>query len=289
MTWWGIPPKEELARPLLPRLREELLGRPFLEDHAGVEEADLVRDLTGEAHLVGGDDHRHPDVCEPADERKDFADQLWVERACDLVEEQEVRIHRERPGDRDPLLLSAGEPVGVLIGLVRQADLGEQLARPSARPLLPEAAGVDRRKRHVVENGHVREEVVGLEDDADAPPERVQVDLPVRNRLSVDDDRSLIDALEQVDAAEEGRLAGAGRADQAHDLVQIDGEVDASEDLEILEPLPDVLERDEVRVRRCHTACARSRRSRSLIRLSVKRASGIVRMTKNTAATVSPA
>ena len=98
-----------------------------------------------------------------------------------------------------------------------------------------------------------------------------------------------VDVLEQVDAAKERRLARARGADQAHDLVQVDCQVDPVQDLEVAEALRDVLERDEVRVRARHRACARSRCSRSLTRWSVKRASGIVRMMKNTAATVKPA
>src|SRR4029453_9774070 len=49
-------PAQELACPLFAWLREELFGRPFLEDDAGVEKADLVGHIAGEAHLVRGDD-----------------------------------------------------------------------------------------------------------------------------------------------------------------------------------------------------------------------------------------
>ena len=84
-------------------------------------------------------------------------------------------------------------------------------------------------------------------------------------------------------------LPGARRADQADDLMEIDGEVDPVQHLELAEALGDVLERDEVGVRRAHNAWARSRRSRCLMMWSVKRASGIVRMMKKTAATVNPA
>ena len=135
----------------------------------------------------------------------------------------------------------------------------------------------------------MREQVVRLEDDADLPPQRVDVHLRPGEHLTVDDDRPLVDVLEQVDAAEERRLPGARRADQADDLVEIDGEVDPVQHLELAEALRDVLERDEVRVRRAHSAWARSRCSRCLMRWSVKRASGIVRMMKKTAATVNPA
>ena len=59
-------------------------------------------------------------------------DELRVERARDLVEEHEARVHRERAGDRHALLLATGEPVGVLVRLVLEPDEREQLASPRA-------------------------------------------------------------------------------------------------------------------------------------------------------------
>ena len=50
---------QEAARALLVRVLEELLGRALLAHHALVEEGHLRRDLLGEAHLVGGQQHRH--------------------------------------------------------------------------------------------------------------------------------------------------------------------------------------------------------------------------------------
>src|SRR5919112_3533027 len=52
-------PLQELLRALFLRRAEDLLGRPLLEDHAGVEEANAVRDVAREAHLVRCDQHRH--------------------------------------------------------------------------------------------------------------------------------------------------------------------------------------------------------------------------------------
>ena len=81
----------------------------------------LVADVAGEAHLVGDDDHRHPLGGELAHHVEDLLDQLRVERAGDLVEEHHVRVHRQRPGDRDALLLAAREALRVLVELVGEA------------------------------------------------------------------------------------------------------------------------------------------------------------------------
>src|SRR5262245_45666018 len=111
-------PLEELLRPRLARRAEDLLGRPFLEDDAGVEEADAVRDVPREAHLVCRDEHRHALGGELPDHGQHLGDELRVERARDLVEQHEPGLHRECADDRNALLLAAREPIGVLVPLV---------------------------------------------------------------------------------------------------------------------------------------------------------------------------
>ena len=160
----------------------------------------------------------------------------------------------------------------------------QQLHRLALRADARDAAHLARRERHVLEHRHVREQVVRLEDDPDLAPERVHVDLAVRDLLAVDDDAAAVDGLEQVHAAQQRRLAGAGGADQAHDLVLLHGQVDVLQHLRCAEPLDDVVELDEVPVRGVIRRLRRARAARAGRRgWSVKRASGIVIRTKNTA------
>ena len=96
-------------------------------------------------------------------------------------------------------------------------------------------------------------------------------------------DPARVDGLEEVDAAEERRLTRAGRADQAHDLVLGEREVDPAQHLELAERLAHALEleRGAAAVHRAAPAsCRRLSRSTSQ---SVKRASGIVRRMKSSA------
>ena len=129
---------EELPRTRLARRTEDLLGRPLLEDHSVVEEAHALRDVAGEAHLVGRDQHRHSLGGELSDDRENLGHELGIERARYLVQQEEPWIHRERAHDRDPLLLPAGEPVRVLVPLVREAEAGEQLLGAVLRLVLRE-------------------------------------------------------------------------------------------------------------------------------------------------------
>ena len=157
------------------------------------------------------------------------ADRLRVERARRLVEEHQRRVHRERARDRDALLLSARELAGVRVALVGEPDPVEQALGVGDRLVLRDAADAHRRLDDVVEHRHVRPEVEALEDEADldAVPGDValgvgaQTVLAVRavaDQVAVDLDAAAVDRLEVVDAAQERRLARAGRADQAHDL-----------------------------------------------------------------------
>ena len=63
----------------------------------------------------------------------------------------------------------------------------------------------------VVEDGQVREEVVGLEDHAHPAAHRPGVDARVGDLAAVERDDAVVDVLEQVQAAQQRRLARARR------------------------------------------------------------------------------
>ena len=56
---------------------------------------------------------------------------LGVQRGQRLVEQQHPRLDGQRAGQRDPLLLAAGQLVRVLAGLLGQPDHVQQLAGPA--------------------------------------------------------------------------------------------------------------------------------------------------------------
>ena len=51
---------QEFQGSRLRRFAEDPFRRPLLDDEAVIQEHDAIGDLAREAHLVGGDDHRHP-------------------------------------------------------------------------------------------------------------------------------------------------------------------------------------------------------------------------------------
>ena len=96
--------------------------RPSLIDH------DLVGDLEGLLLVVGHEDGGHVHlVVQPAQPVAQLLADLRVEGAERLVEQQHGRLDRQRPGQRHPLPLAAGELRGQPVGELREVHQLEQL------------------------------------------------------------------------------------------------------------------------------------------------------------------
>src|SRR5207244_12185801 len=81
-----------------------------------------------------------------------------------LVEQHQLRMHRQRAGDRDALLLPAGEWQRVRVLLAGGPDALEQLRRLGARLVLRAALDGDRTFDDVLQRSHVIEQIEALED-----------------------------------------------------------------------------------------------------------------------------
>ncbi len=114
---------------------------------------------------MGDEDQRHAAFLLGAEQKLgNVGTGRGVEIAGRLVGEENRRRRRERPGNRDALLLATGH-LGRIVGEpVAQPDGHQFRLRPCER------IGVAReleRHRDVLERRHVGDEVEGLEDDAD--------------------------------------------------------------------------------------------------------------------------
>ena len=216
------------------------LRRPLLDDDAAVDEQHAVGDVAGKTHLMGDDDHGHAVVGELAHHAENVADELGIERRGRLVEQDGLGLHRQRPRNRDALLLAAGELRRMFVGFLGKAHLGEQRAATlecvSARLLLH----IERTFDHVLQHRPVRKQVEALEHHRD-----LGADLHDRRRValdlqSLDADLAAIVAFETVDTAQDGGLAGAGGTDDADHLALLDGRRDALEHLVLAKALVDV-------------------------------------------------
>ena len=218
-------------------------GGPCSRMRPRVEKAHAVGDVACEAHLVRRDDHRHPTGRELADHLEHLGDQLGVERARHLVEEHQLGLHGERPHDRDALLLPAREPVGILGRACRRGRTVRAAPSRARRPRAVERPSTSRRASVTLRSTrHVREQVVGLEDDADPAPHRVHVrrarviSTPPSKIRPASIGSSRLMQRSSVDLPE------PGGADQRDHLVLGDGQLDAAQHLVAPERLREPLD-----------------------------------------------
>ncbi len=205
------------------RLVVERVRRADLLQPAVVHDGDPVGHHQRLLLVVGDVDDRHPQlVVQRLDLQLEPFPQLLVERAERLVHQQHPRVEDEGPGERDPLLLAAGELAGETALVAGQADQLQHLPGPLPDLRLRHFPQVQR-EADVLADRHVREEGVVLEDHADvAPPRRHR-----RHRVVVDPDLAGGRRLEAGQHHQGRRLARAGRPEQGHELPRRDVDRDA--------------------------------------------------------------
>ena len=83
-------------------------ARAALEDPAVDDHADLVGERGGVLEVVGDEDGRQRELAEQLVELDPHRRlRVRIERRQRLVEQQDARLERERPRERDPLALAA--------------------------------------------------------------------------------------------------------------------------------------------------------------------------------------
>ena len=154
--------------------------------------------------VVGHDDDGVPPPVQLGEDVHDVLAAFGVERAGGFVGKDDAAAVHERPGDGNALLLAAGKLVGLVLQLVRQAQIREQGLGPVKARLFVHP-GVYGGKGHVFRGGQRGEQVVALEDEPDA--------LPAQFRELVAVQRADVHA---ADAADPGRL-GVEAAQDIHE------------------------------------------------------------------------
>ena len=188
---------------------------------AVVDDGDDVAELLGLLQVVGGEQDGDALAVEAHHIVPELAAQLDVDAGGGLVEDQHRRVVHHRLGHHQPPLHAARERAHVGVGLVRQAERGEQLVGDALGPRHAVHAGL-----HVQRLARGEEDVGGdlLRHHADGG---ARVAGPLVDVAAPDGDRArglLGQAREDVD---EGRLAGAVGAEQAEDRAARDLQVDA--------------------------------------------------------------
>ena len=221
--------REKLRRPFPFRALEELFGWALFDEASLLEEEHLGGRRAGKSHLVGHHQHRHPLRGQFPHHPDDFAGELRIQRARGLVEQHELRVHRERSGDPHSLLLPAGEFGRVRVGLIGEADLFEFGHRAGLRALSVHPRDLPQSQRHVSEGREMGKEIDVLEDHPDLPAEIVDVVARITRESPVEIDGTGVRLGQAVHTAQKRRFAAATRADQDERLAFRHLEGDVSE------------------------------------------------------------
>ena len=224
---------------------KELRRRGVLEDHALVHKDHAVGHRAGKGHLVRDDDHGHAVGSELAHDLEHLSHDLGVERGGRLVEQHNLRIHAQGTSDGHALFLTTGQAAHGGVRELFESHARQMLHRNFFSLGLAHLFERDGRKRAVVEHIHVVEQVKALEHHTDVLTQFVNVAALGREILAVEPDVARVRGLEQVEAAQEGRLARTRGADDGDDLAGVNGQVDALEHLERAEALAQALDADE--------------------------------------------
>ncbi|MOA07159.1 hypothetical protein D3C78_1268420 [compost metagenome] len=164
---------------------------------------------------------------------------LGVEGAEGFVEQQDLRLHRQGASQGDALALAAGKLFRVAVGEPVQLHHVQQLVDLLGDLLLGRALALGlhaQAEGNVVEHGHVAEQGVVLEHEADVAVAHVVLG----DVLAVEHDAAHVRGFQAGDDPQQGGLAAAGRAEQRHQLAAVDIQVDLVERLEGVEVLADV-------------------------------------------------
>ena len=174
---------------------------------------------------MGDDGHSHAVLGQIPHEIQHLTHHLRIQRGGGLVEQHDLRIHGQRPDDGDPLLLAAGEHIGIGVRLVRKADAlqqGHGLRLGLGGRFLFQG---DRRHGDVLQHRLVGEQVEVLEHHAHLLPVQVDVHRLAGKVCAVEEDGAGGGLLQQIQAAQQRGLAGTGGADDGHHLAAADVQI----------------------------------------------------------------
>ena len=161
-------------------------------------------------------------------QREDLLRGRRVEVAGRLVGEDHGGLGGERARHRDALLLAAGELGGPVRAAVGERDRLEQLLDA---PVAVTAAGERQREPDVLLGGEDRDEVEGLEDEADlvAAQAREVAVVELADLGAADGHGAVGRAVEPGEHVHERRLAGPGRAHDRGERAGLDLQRDTAE------------------------------------------------------------
>ena len=182
--------------------------------------------MAGHVHIVGDQNDGVALSVQLLEDRHHLLAALAIQCAGRFIGEDHFAAIGQRPGDTDPLLLTAGELARGMVAAIGQPQSAQQLTR--ARLAIRAAgAGIDCRDLHVGGGIEMGQQVVALKDKTEVvaaqPGQRQRIHgggvLTAKQILTA------ARAIETTQQVHQGRFAGAGCADNGDHLSCRDGEI----------------------------------------------------------------
>jgi hypothetical protein len=199
-----------------------------------VADVDGAVRVLGDVALVRDQDDGVAVRVQPLEQAHDLLARGAVQVAGGLVRQQDGRGHHESAGDGDALALAARQLVRAVVDALAQLDHLQRLAGAGETLFLGDA-GVDERQLHVVQRGRARQQVEGLEDEADLAVAhgRQLVVVHLGHHVAVQHVAALRGRVQAADDVHERRLARARRPHHRHVLALRDLERDAAQRVDL--------------------------------------------------------
>jgi hypothetical protein len=212
-----------------------VFGWTLFFDHAFVQIDDMGRDIAGEFHFVGDENHGAAFVGEAADHLQHFTYQFGVEGGGWFVKKHDLWLHGQGAGDGCALLLAAGQEGRVLVSLFVEADAVQQSFGAFNRFGFWHFENMDRCFGNILQNRHMLPKIKTLKDHAQLGADAFDLAIVRRlhvavapgfegNFLTVDDDLTARRHFKEVDAAQKCAFAGAGGTDHGNHVAFTCGE-----------------------------------------------------------------
>src|SRR6266508_68631 len=208
---------------------------PLVLDQPAVAHLDQPRHRGADAGVVG---HQHDrlavDVVQLVQQLHNLIGHVGVEVAGRLISPHDRGPGRQRPRDRDPLLLTPGQLVGPVAGAGAEPDPLQHLHRPPAR-LAGWGAAKQQRQLHVLGGGEDRDQVERLEDEAHrlGPVGRAGGVRHPEQVLAVEQHPAAVDVVQAGQAVQQRGLTGARGAHDGDHLAAADPKVQVDQRLHL--------------------------------------------------------
>ena len=203
-------------------------------DRSRLQDENLIAVGGGEVEVVQRGDRRDP---EPANQAQGLVLMPDIQVRRRLVEDEQARRLRKRPGDHHALLFAAGERVELALGQRRDARRARAPTRRSEGPGWYRVRAASCAAR--VPSAPSREPRTPSRSDAPAArrPRRARRRSPPgpRRRGHRPRPRPRVGTKHAVDASQQTRLAAAVRTDERHERARVAGERRVDEDARALD------------------------------------------------------